>query len=364
MRHALIGRMLATLVAGALVAGAVPMSAHAADKPLRKVTFVFPTPVMDLRYVPASVGMELGFFRDEGIEPTFQNLPGSSAAIQAVMAGQADLGTSTNEPAITSRQKNIPVRYFYEWYTKVIYRVGVLDTSPIRSVADLRGKKLGIQSFASAALPYTKAMLRAAGLNPDSDVTFLPVGVGAQAAAALRGGQVDALALWDTQYAGIENLGVKFRYFAHPDLANLSSGGLFSSDEWLKANGDVAVRFGRAWAKASTFIYANPDAAIRIHWKAFPQTKPKGVADDEAFKQAQHVLRTVLEYHSREHKKSQAWGAFTPDEWQRYIDFLVQEKVIPASFPASQIITNDYIKAINDFPADKIRALAQGYQVR
>ncbi len=360
MGHRMIGRLAAALVAGALLTLALPVPAPAQAP--RKVTFVFPTPVMDLRYSPASVGIELGFFKEEGIEPTFQTLAGSAAAIQAVMAGQADLGTSTNEPAITSRQRDIPVRYFYEWYTKIIYRLGVPEASAIRTVADLRGKNIGIQSHASAALPYARAVLRAAGLNPDTDVTFLPVGVGAQAATALRGGQVDALALWDTQYAGIENLGTKCRYFVHPQLANLSSGGLFSSDEWLKNNRDVAVRFGRAWAKASTFIFANPEAAIRIHWKIYPQTKPKGVSDAEALKQATHVLRTVLEYHGREHKKNRAWGAFSPEEWQQYIEFLVREKVIPSSFPAAQIMTNEYIDAINDFAQDKVRALARDYK--
>ena len=128
MGHRMIGRLAGALVAVTLLALALPVPLPAQAP--RKVTFVFPTPVMDLRYSPASVGIELGFFKEEGIEPAFQTLAGSAAAIQAVMAGQ-----------------------------------------------------------------------------------------------------VDALALWDTQYAGIENLGTKFRYFVHPPLANLSSGGLFSRDE-------------------------------------------------------------------------------------------------------------------------------------
>ncbi len=338
--------------------------ARAEDKPLEKVRFAFPTPVMDLRYSPASVGIELGFFKEEGLDPTFQNNPGSGAALQAVMAGALDLGTATAEPAMVARQKGIPVRYFYEWYTKVIYRIGVPEDSPIKSVADLKGKKIGVQSFASAGVQYTRALVRTAGLDPQADITLLPVGVGAQAATALKTGQVDALGLWDTQYAGLENLGLKLRYFTHPTLQNVASGGLFSSDAWLKAHGDVAVRFGRAWSKAMVFIFANPEAAVRIHWKVFPQTRPKGIAEDVALRQGLHWLQAALVDHSRAGKENQAWGAMSPKEWQQYIDFLVQEKVVPASYPASDLITNEYIAKINDFDAAKIRALARDYHVK
>jgi NitT/TauT family transport system substrate-binding protein len=338
--------------------------ARAEDKPLTKVRFAFPTPVMDLRYAPASVGIELGFFKEEGLDPTFQNNPGSGAALQAVMAGQLDLGTATAEPAMAARQKGIPVRYFYEWYTHVIYRIGVPADGTIRSVADLKGKKIGVQSFASAGVQYVRALVRTAGLDPQADVTLLPVGVGAQAATALKTGQVDALGLWDTQYAGLENLGLKFRYFTHPTLQNVASGGLFSSDEWLKKNPDVAERFGRAWSKAMVFIFANPEAAVRIHWKVFPKTKPRGVAEDEALRQGLHWLEAALRDHDRAGKENQAWGAMSPKEWQAYIDYLVQEKVIPASFPASEMITNEFIAKINDFDAAKIRAMARDYHVK
>lgn len=336
----------------------------AAAQELRKVTFVFPVPTMQVRYAPASVAVELGYFREEGLEPNFVNLAGSSPTIQMILAGHADIATATNEFAIAARQKKLPVRYFFEWYTKNLYRVGVPESSAIKTVADLRGKKIGVLNFASAGVNYTKALMRSHGLNPETDVTFLPTGIGMQAATALRGGQVDGLAVWDTEYAGLENVGMRFRYLVHPKLANLPNGGLFSTDEWLQKNPDVAAKFGRAWAKAMTFVSANPEAAVRIHWKLYPQSKPAGLPEDQALRQALHVFRTALDNYSRDERENKAWGALSEKDWQAYIDYLVQEKVIPGPVAAAELITNQFVRAMNDFNAEQIQAKARAYQVK
>jgi NitT/TauT family transport system substrate-binding protein len=175
---------------------------------------------------------------------------------------------------------------------------------------------------------------------------------------------VDALAMWDTMFATLENMGVRVRHFSHPRLQSLSSGGLYASEAWLRANPDVAARFGRAWAKASTFVFANPEAAIRIHWKQEPRTKPTGIPEDEALRQALHVMRAVMATHSREGKANKAWGVFAPAEWQQYADFLLAEKVLASPVRVEQMITTEFEARFNDFPADKIRELARGYRTK
>ena len=51
----------------------------------------------------------------------------------------------------------------------------------------------------------------AAGLNPDTDITIVVAGEGAQPAIMLKNKQVDALSQFDTQYALIEIAGVKLK---------------------------------------------------------------------------------------------------------------------------------------------------------
>jgi len=65
--------------------------------------------------------------------------------------------------------------------------------------------------MASAGVVIARALAAASGLNPDTDISLVVAGEGAQPAALLRTKQIDALSQFDTQYALIENVGLKLR---------------------------------------------------------------------------------------------------------------------------------------------------------
>jgi len=54
------------------------------------------------------------------------------------------------------------------------------------------------------------------------------------------------------------------------------------------------VKVARAIAKSSVFALANSDAALRNHWKMYPETKPQ-VVNDETFRQARHIFDSRIE---------------------------------------------------------------------
>ena len=212
----------------AAAGAAAPGLARAQARPLRKVTFAFPIGAMPSRYAPWIAAQDLGFFAEEGLDAQFLNAAGGLIAIQQVASGQAEFALSPTDGVITARARATPVRYFYNWQTHVIFSVAVPADSAIRGIADLKGKQIGVQGMGSAGVPYAKAVVRSAGLDPAGDVTLIAVGIAAQAAAALQQKRVDALALWDTEYAAMELQGLKFRFFGHPGLQNLPGGGLLS----------------------------------------------------------------------------------------------------------------------------------------
>src|SRR5260370_36515613 len=86
-------------------------------------------------------------------------------------------------------------------YQGNIYGIAVPVDSPIKTFADLKGKKIGVTSMASAGVIVARALAASNGFNPDKDVTILVAGEAAQTAALLRNKQVDALSQFDTQYA-------------------------------------------------------------------------------------------------------------------------------------------------------------------
>ena len=69
---------------------------------------------------------------------------------------------------IKSRQKGrdyLPIKFFYNWMRSSVWEFAVLADGPIRSLQDLKGKKLGINYRGAGNIPQTKATLRSAALN-------------------------------------------------------------------------------------------------------------------------------------------------------------------------------------------------------
>ena len=70
--------------------------------------------------------------------------------------------------------------------------------------AHLKGSNIGVASMSSGRIPYARAWIRELGLQEDTDVKLVAVGVGPQAAAALKADRVRALVIYDAVYAAIE----------------------------------------------------------------------------------------------------------------------------------------------------------------
>src|SRR5690606_13244806 len=137
----------------------------------------------------------------------------------------------------------------------------------------------------------TNAQLADVGLSP-TDVTYIAVGVGAQALHALRSGQVDALALFDTHYAAMENIGAGFRTF-DPD-PDLFSSQLVAPVSVIEDDPQIIEGFGRAMAKATYFVELNPEAAIRMTWEEFPSSRVAGMSEEEQLANDLNVVRRRL----------------------------------------------------------------------
>src|SRR3546814_12642283 len=74
----------------------------------------------------------------------------------------------------------VAASYRYSW------GIAVPDDSPIKTVAELKGKTLGVQSLSSASFLFGKATVNSGGLNADTDVQWINVGIGATAANPLQ----------------------------------------------------------------------------------------------------------------------------------------------------------------------------------
>ena len=317
-------------------------------------------PAPDLSNILNLIAEQVGFFKEEGLQVEVRFSTGGPQATQITASGGADVGQVTQEPAIEGYDKGIRGKMFYTQFTRLIYHVAVPADSAIQSIADLRGKKIGVSNMASASLVVARSALRHHKVPIEGD-TFRPVGLGDGAVAALRTGQVQALSMWTAAYASMMRAGISFRFLYHPTVAEIGSGGFFASDKVLAEKRDSLIKFARAQAKATIFVLENPDATLRLYWKSNPAGRGGGT-DEEALKRGLIEMSTVRPVYSREKLADKRYGFADMAGIQTYVDMFREEGVIARSIPATELVTNEFVEQINNFDLAKVRALAQNWK--
>lgn len=317
-----------------------------------------------------SIPFVAGFFEEEGIDVELRSARGSALGAQLVITGQADVvhaGTSVGLMVPVS--KGSPLVAFYNMITQNFQMPAVPADSPIRTLADLKGKKLGVIGQATATIPIVKAVLEDAGLDPNKDVTFVDVGYGAQAAAALwLSKQVDGLAMYDSLYAAIESVNperYRLRVLSSPLSDRISfQTALIARPETLRTRRDALVRLGRAHAKATVFALENPDAAVRIHYRRHPEQRPSNVDDATAVALGRRALLSRINNMRIDNMavKRDKWGFMHESDVVTYVDMLKKIGDVDRSVDPKVIYTNDLIDDINRFDVAEVRRRAREYK--
>ncbi len=159
-------------------------------------------------YLPLTISEQLGYFKDEGLNVEISDFAGGAKALQALIGGSADVVSGAYEHTINMQAKNQWIRSFVLQGRAPQIAVGVsTKTMPrYKSLADLKGKKIGVSAPGSSTNMVANLVLSRAGLKA-SDVSFVGVGTAAGALAALRSGQIDAMSNTDPVMTMLEQKG-------------------------------------------------------------------------------------------------------------------------------------------------------------
>jgi len=213
---------------------------------------------------PFAIAEKLGFYGVAGMKVQLVPLPGSTDCVKLVATGDVPYSLPSIEPLPAARAQGVKAKIFYTAYQGNIYGIAVGNDSPIRAIKDLKGKKIGVASMASGGVHVARGVLAMSGLDPEKDAQIVVVGEAAQAAALLRGGEVSALSMYDTQYALIQAAGVPLRMLDTGPLSRFPSNGFLALEETLRKYRAQAVALGKGYAMGTVFAMANPEAAVKI----------------------------------------------------------------------------------------------------
>jgi NitT/TauT family transport system substrate-binding protein len=228
---------------------------------------------------PLYLGVQEGFFRDEGIEVEPVPAQSGNEIVTAMVSGDLQFAFLGYVPAMSARSKNLPLKLVAnadngaekaedEWTVIVVN-----EDSPIKSVEDLAGKTIAVNALKGVGEVVIKAALEKRGVDPDS-IELLEVPF-PEMPAALEKERVDAIWAPEPFLTSVLAKGAREIEAPLTTLGPLYPNGTYATTEqYLGENEDVVERFQRAITKSLDHATQNPDAA-RATIPEFTQIPPE-----------------------------------------------------------------------------------------
>lgn len=335
----------------------------AAAQPLKKMTLVQMHPIMGVgeEVFLYAVPKHLGYFAAEGLDVDIQNTQTGMISAQALQSNNAQVGTTAAEAIMAVREQGGDLVSFFNLKRNAGTFLVVLKNSPIHSLEDLKGKTVGAPSFGAGGGLALKQNLSTLGITPDQ-YTAIATGAGPSAVAALAGGKIDALVMWDAMLAGAENTGLALRIVKIPLEDGMVGTTLATRTAFAKANPKELTGYCRAMTKGLLFTTTNRAAAIRIFWDEFPNTKPVNLDDAAALKNSVHIMDRFLEMALQGQPEGSHLGDFIAANWQNTHAAYITLGSLKGTEAAAAAYTPKFVEACNDFDRAAIVAQAKEWK--
>jgi NitT/TauT family transport system substrate-binding protein len=159
-----------------------------------------------LYYLPLTITERLGYFKDEGLDVEISDFPGGAKSLQALIGGSVDVTVGSFEHTIQMQAKRQPLVAVTLLGRYPGIALGVLASKADRYTGpqDLKGMKIGVTAPGSSTNFMLNYLLMRNGLAPDA-ASFIGVGAGASAVAAVRRGEIDAICNLDPVISQLES---------------------------------------------------------------------------------------------------------------------------------------------------------------
>lgn len=216
---------------------------------------------------PIYMAIENGYFADENIE--LEQVTVDAAHVgEAIGADQVDVGMELLGKMLQPIENGLPIKFTTGVHTGC-QKLLVPGNSDIKTVADLKGKNIGVPGLADAGTLITKRSLNAEGIDisdGSSEVTFTVFSRN-DLAQALQNKAVDAIVLGDPQAAVAQDqygLTALIDTATDPEYKDEYCCAAFVTSKLAEKNPKAAAAFTRAVQKASQWVQENPDETAKI----------------------------------------------------------------------------------------------------
>jgi ABC-type nitrate/sulfonate/bicarbonate transport system substrate-binding protein len=208
-------------------------------------------------WLPVYVASELGYFRDVGVEVELVKAGGVDKATRAVADGEVHLAITPPEGAISDHVAGGNLCIFAANSSRL--PMSLVARPEVKTIADLRGKRIGTSSLTEGTAIYTQVMLAAHGLVYPGDYEFVLAGIHTARWEALLKGEIDAApqpAPWNFLAA---DKGFRLLGEISQAIPEILFGALVARQAWLADNTALVSRLLKALDRAHRFVNEAPN---------------------------------------------------------------------------------------------------------
>ncbi|MBC8077499.1 MAG: ABC transporter substrate-binding protein, partial [Chloroflexales bacterium] len=272
----------------------------------------------------------------EGLDVTF-DYNFENDVIARTAQGTADFAMASGMSVLLARGQDLPVATVMTLYQQFPVVFFSKSSQNIKTVADMRGKSVGLPGRFGASYYGLLAMLYANNI-PESDLNIQEIGF-TQAQALLADKVQVATGYAMNEPIALREQGEQIDVIRVADSFPLASDGLIVSQKLLESDPGVVRGFVRATLKGLNDAIANPDEAFDISLKQIPEVK------DDAQKKFQRAqLQETLPYWQSDITKQQGLGYTSPDVMQQTHTFLRESALLKRDVDVTKAFSNAFLK--------------------
>ncbi len=324
---AIIGVILIALFAVTRVQAPVvePTATDAPLKPVRLPVGYIP----NVQFAPIYVAIENGYFREQGLDVTIDySMENDNTVLTAT--GDLQFAVVSGEQVLLARSQEMPVVYVMAWYQQYPVGIAAKTSAGINTVADLRGRRIGLPGLYGASYIGAIALLDSAGLK-ESDVTLESIGF--TQVESLVADRVEAVVVYvANEPVQLARMGEEITLLPVGDAVDLVANGIITNEKTLADDPELVQGMVTAMLKGMKYTTDHPENAFEISKK---YVENLAEADQEV--QMQVLLNSIALW------QGERMGYSEPAAWENMQRILLKMELLETELDLDKAYDNRFI---------------------
>lgn len=201
---------------------------------------------------------DAGIFAKNGLDVEIVSIIGGSPTAMALIAGDIQFADVTGVPIVESYLNGANILLLAGLLNYFEHRLIGKD---VEKLADLKGKRVGIQKFGDITDSGARYFLKKAGLEPGKDVALLEVGGPPERLAAMMAGAVDVILLSEPQLTQAKQQG--FKEIVFNEKIEYQGAAMAATSAFIKSRPETVRKFIKSTVEGIHFAKTNKQSSMK-----------------------------------------------------------------------------------------------------